>query len=45
MNYDFVPGERVLFYDDFAADNVGNFPRRLTLKSGNMEVAEVSGAR
>ena len=45
VNYDFVPGERVLFYDDFAADEVGNFPRRLQLLGGNMEIAEWRGGR
>ena len=39
-NYDFVPGERVLFAEDFTADRVGNFPRRLELIEGNMEVVE-----
>jgi OOP family OmpA-OmpF porin len=29
VNFDFVPGDRVLFYDDYSADNVGDFPRRL----------------
>jgi len=24
--YDFVPGERVVFFDDFSQDNVGDFP-------------------
>ncbi|MGE5318400.1 MAG: OmpA family protein [Chloroflexota bacterium] len=24
--YDFVPGEKVIFYDDFSSDNVGDFP-------------------
>jgi hypothetical protein len=24
MNFDFVPGDRVLFYDDYAGDNVGD---------------------
>src|SRR5690606_14705923 len=27
-NYDFVPGERVIFAEDFTADRVGDFPRR-----------------
>ena len=45
VNYDFVPGDRVLFVDDFAADQTGDFPRRLKLKQGNVEVAEVGGAR
>lgn len=25
-NYDFVPGEKVIFYDDFSQDAVGDFP-------------------
>ena len=45
LNYDFKPGERVLFYDDFSADNVGDFPRRLELVDGNMEIAEWRGGR
>ena len=44
-NYDFVPGERVVFADDFAADRVGNFPRRFEFKSGNMEIVEWEGRR
>ncbi len=39
-NYDFVPGDRVLFADDFGAEYVGDFPRRLTYVRGNMEVVE-----
>lgn len=44
-NYDFVPGDRMLFADDFSADRVGNFPQRLKFKSGNMEVVEWQGQR
>ncbi len=44
-NYDFVPGERVLFVEDFTADRVGNFPRRLEFIGGNMEVVEAGGVR
>ncbi len=44
LNYDFVPGDKVLFFDDFGAETVGNFPRRLEFVSGNMEVAEWDGA-
>lgn len=44
-NYDFIPGERVLFADDFGLDNVGDFPRRLVLVSGNWEVVEWEGRR
>ena len=45
VNYDFVPGNRVIFFTDYADDQVGNFPKRLAFKSGNMEVAEVDGQR
>jgi OmpA-OmpF porin, OOP family len=44
-NFDFVPGSRVLFQEDFTTDQVGNFPRRLKFKQGNIEVAESEGQR
>jgi outer membrane protein OmpA-like peptidoglycan-associated protein len=44
-NFDFVPGSRVLFAEDFSTETVGNFPRRLRFKQGNMEVAESEGRR
>jgi len=44
-NYDFVPGERVIYYADFTQDQVGNFPERLQFVEGNMEVAELGGRR
>lgn len=42
-NYDFVPGERPLFVDDFSSDTVGRFPRRLGFERGAMEVVEWEG--
>ena len=27
-NYDFVPGDRVILYDDFSVDNIGDFPAK-----------------
>jgi len=45
VNYDFVPGERVIYYADFTDDQVGNFPTRLQFVEGNMEVAELGGRR
>ena len=45
INYDFKPGDRVLFVEDFTKEEVGNFPRRLEFKDGNMEVAEWQGGR
>lgn len=45
VNYDFTPGTRPLFVEDFTRDNVGDFPRRLEFGDGNMEVAEWQGTR
>ena len=44
-NYDFVPGEQVLFVDDFSSDRVGDFPQRLEWMRGNMEIVEWEGQR
>lgn len=44
-NYDFTPGEEILFYDDYSADNVGDFPRRLEFIEGSWEVVEWQGGR
>lgn len=45
LNYDFIPGDRVIFFDDFSKDVVGNFPQRLEFSDGNMEVAEWKGQK
>jgi OmpA-OmpF porin, OOP family len=44
-NYDFVPGQRTLFFTDFTEDEVGNFPQRLEFKTGSMEVVEFEGGQ
>jgi OOP family OmpA-OmpF porin len=44
-NYDFVPGARTIFFTDFSDDQVGNFPKRLTFKTGQMEVVELDGGQ
>jgi outer membrane protein OmpA-like peptidoglycan-associated protein len=44
-NYDFKPGDRVLFADDFTKDEVGDFPRRFELVSGTMEIVDWQGSR
>ncbi len=44
VNYDFVPGDKILFYDDFSKTNIGDFPRRIQLVQGNIEVAKWNGA-
>lgn len=45
VNYDFVPGDRVIFATDFSEDNLGDAPRRLEPLAGNVEVAEYMGRR
>jgi len=42
-NYDFVPGERVLFAEDFNSTIVGRFPQRLEFLGGMMEVVDWEG--
>jgi OOP family OmpA-OmpF porin len=44
-NYDFVPGQRTLYFTDFTEDQVGNFPQRLKFKTGQMEIVEFEGGR
>ena len=44
-NYDFVPGNKVLFYTDFSEDRVGNFARGLKYVSGPAEVVELDGVK
>jgi len=41
--YDFVPGEVVIFEDDLADEENGEFPMRWDLIRGNVEVAEFEG--
>jgi OmpA-OmpF porin, OOP family len=49
--YDFIPGDKVIFYDDFSDTDVGEFPRKWTLNgpggkgSNAIEVAEYAGKR
>jgi outer membrane protein OmpA-like peptidoglycan-associated protein len=45
VSFDFVPGDRVLFYDDYTSDNVGDFPRRFEFEDGNAEVADWEGGK
>lgn len=36
--YDFIPGDKVIFYDDLAGEEVGEFPSRWNLDQGVFEV-------
>lgn len=41
--YDFVPGNRVIFYDDLADEEEGEFPFRWNLEKGVFEIARMGG--
>jgi OmpA-OmpF porin, OOP family len=43
--FDFVPGDSVIFLDDFTQDELGEFPARWRLTQGTFEVAEMDGER
>lgn len=43
--FDFIPGDSVLFADDFTQDELGEFPARWRLAAGTFEVAEMNGER
>jgi len=44
-NYDFVPGDEVILFDDYSQDRVGDFPRSFELSQGNWEIVEWQGER
>lgn len=44
-NYDFKPGEQILFFDDLTKDEVGDFPRRMEFSTGALEIVEWQGGR
>jgi len=39
--YDFVPGDKVLVYDDFSDTDVGEYPAKWTIKDGGGNAIEV----
>jgi OmpA-OmpF porin, OOP family len=43
--FDYVPGDSVLFLDDFTQDELGEFPARWKLVQGTFEIAELNGER
>jgi len=43
QNYDFVPGEKIIFEDDFVADRDGEFPAHWKLLKGQGVVNNVEG--
>ena len=43
QNYDFVPGDKIIFEDDFTEDQNGEFPSHWDLEAGQAVVNEVAG--
>jgi outer membrane protein OmpA-like peptidoglycan-associated protein len=44
--YDFVPGEKIIFYDDFTAENIGDFPIQWnTTGSGEVVTTNIADGR
>ena len=43
--FDFVPGDKVLFSDDFTRDELGEFPARMRLVAGTWETVDSDGER
>lgn len=44
-NYKFIPGEKVIFYDDLKAEEVGEFPSRWDLIKGGAEIVTFNGEK
>jgi outer membrane protein OmpA-like peptidoglycan-associated protein len=44
-NYDFKPGDRILYASDFTGDEVGDFPKEMEFKAGGLELVEWEGGR
>ena len=42
-NYDFVPGNKIIFESQLAGETVGEIPSQFTLQQGQMEVENVNG--
>jgi OmpA-OmpF porin, OOP family len=41
--YDFIPGDKVIFYDDLAKEEIGEFPSRWNLDQGVFEIVKQHG--
>lgn len=44
-NYKFIPGEKVIFYDNLLTEEVGEFPSRWDLVKGGAEIARFNGEK
>ena len=43
QNYDFVPGDKILFEDDFRSDTDGEFPAHWKLIKGQAVINQMAG--
>lgn len=43
--YDFIPGEKIFFYDDFKYEEYGEFPSKWNLAFGNAEIARLGNEK
>jgi OmpA-OmpF porin, OOP family len=43
--YDFIPGDKVIFYDDLSGEEIGEFPSRWGLDHGVFEIAKLRGQK
>jgi outer membrane protein OmpA-like peptidoglycan-associated protein len=43
--FDYVPGDSLIFFEDFTQDELGEFPAKWKLSIGTFEVAELEGER
>jgi OOP family OmpA-OmpF porin len=43
--YDFIPGDRVIFYDDLSGEEIGEFPSRWKLVQGVFEIVKQGGRK
>jgi OOP family OmpA-OmpF porin len=41
--YDFVPGTKIIFYDDLKDEAIGEFPSKWNLAKGKVEIAKLNG--
>jgi OOP family OmpA-OmpF porin len=41
--FDFIPGDKVIFYDDLSGEEIGEFPSRWRLDRGVFEIAKQGG--
>ncbi len=44
-NYKFIPGEKIIFYDDLKNEEIGEFPSRWDLKGGGFEIANLNNQK